>query len=209
MLVESLTGNTVLRLDVPADFHEVPLDVTTEERTAAQLDVVDELELTSAEQREALSLYLEALARRIAGGAVRGTAFCAVQLAGRPSTATLTVALHATGSADPGLVVLGAAEAIRRSGAFDTVRLEELGSVPGVSAVAERPAVPTDDPTGRPGETLREMSVLVPVRGQPLAALVTLCTPCLEDWDVYTRVLLEVARSVRVQRHAAGVAARL
>lgn len=205
MLVESLTGETVLRLDVPTDFHQVPLEATIEQRAAAQLDVVADLGLASARQREALSLYLEALARRIAGGAVRGTAFCAVQLAGKPSTATLTVALHTTGSADPGLVVLGAAEAIRRSGSYDVVQIEELGSVPGVSAVAERPAVPTDDPTGRPGETLREMSVLVPVRGQPLAALVTLCTPCLDDWDVYVRVLLDVARSVRVESTTARV----
>jgi len=169
-------------------------------RTAAQLQIVSDLDLETPDQREALSLYLEALARRIAGGSVRGTAFCAVQLAGRPSTATLTVGLHPTHSADPGLVVLGAAETMRRSGRYDSVQIEELGQLAGVAAVAERPAAPTDSPSGPAGETLREMSPLVPVPGQQLAAMVTLCTPCLEDWETYVRVLRDVARSVRVEQ---------
>lgn len=78
--------------------------------------------------------------------------------------------------------------------------MQQLGLVPAVSAVVERPTVP-GEPTGQSGETLREMSVLVPVTGQPLVVLVTLCTPCLDEWDTYVRVLLDVARSVRAERN--------
>lgn len=205
MLVELLPQEAAVALDVPDDFHAVPLDGRTEVRTAAQLEIVADLGLPSADQREALSLYLEALARRVAGSPVRGAAFCAVRLGGQPSTASLTVAVHPTGSGDPGLVALGAAETLRRAGRYDSVQVLELGLVPAVSAVVERAAVPAESPTGRAGETLREMSVLVPVTGRPLAVLVTLCTPCLDDWDTYVRVLLQVARSVRVERSSSRI----
>lgn len=49
------------------------------------------------------------------------------------------------------------------------------------------------------------MSVLVPVTGQPLAVLVTLCTPCLDDWDTYVRALLDVARSLRAERNRSRI----
>lgn len=189
----------VIVLDVPSDFHQVPLETETEARTASQLQVLEDMGLSDTGQREALSLYLEALAVRLARGNVLGTAFCAVELDGRPSTATLTVALHPTGTADRGLAVLGAAEAMRREGRFSVVDIRELGQHPAVTAVTERPSVPGDVADGDVGATLREMSVLVPVPGHEQAAMITLSTPCLEDWPVYETLVLDVARSLQVQ----------
>ncbi len=189
----------VIVLDVPPDFHQVPLDPETETRTALQLQVLEEMGLSDSGQREALSLYLEALAIRLAKGQVLGTAFCAVQLDGRPSTATLTVALHPTHTGDRGLAVMGAAEAMRREARYARVEIVELGPHPAVTAVAERPTVPGDSATGEVGATLRELSVLVPVPGHEQAAMVTLSTPCLEDWDVYERLVLDICRSMHVQ----------
>ncbi len=190
----------VIVLDVPPDFHQVPLETETETRTASQLRVLEDMGLTDPGQREALSLYLEALAIRLSRGTVIGTAFCAVQLEGRPSTATLTVALHPTGTADRGLAVMGAAEAMRREGRYVSVDIRELGMHPAVTAVVERPSVPGDASIGEVGATLREMSVLVPVPGHEHAAMITLSTPCLEDWAVYETVLLDIGRSLQVEQ---------
>ncbi len=190
----------VIVLDVPPDFHQVPLEHETETRTAAQLQVVEDMGLSDSGQREALSLYLEALAVRLSRGAVLATAFCAVQVDGHPSTATLTVALHPTHTADRGLAVLGAAEAMRREGRYARVEIVELGQHPAVTAVTERPTVPADTATGEVGATLRELSVLVPVPGHEQAAMVTLSTPCLEDWDVYERLVLDICRSLHVEQ---------
>jgi hypothetical protein len=190
----------VIVLDVPPDFHQVPLERETETRTAAQLQVLEDMRLSDTGQREALSLYLEALAVRLSRGAVLGTAFCAVQVDGHPSTATLTVALHPTHTADRGLAVMGAAEAMRREGRHSRVEIVELGQHPAVTAVAERATVPEDPMTGEVGATLRELSVLVPVPGHEQAAMVTLSTPCQEDWDVYERLVLDICRSMHVQQ---------
>ncbi len=200
MLIESRAeGAPALVFDVPPDFHQVPLERGTEERTASQLQVLADMGLSDTGQREALSLYLEALAVRLAKGNVVGTAFCAVQLDGRPSTATLTMAVHPTHTADRGLAVMGAAEAMRREGRSASVEITDLGQHPAVTAVAERAAVPGDAVSGEEGAALREMWVLVPVPGHEQAVMVTLSTPCLEDWDVYTNLVLDICRSLRVQ----------
>ena len=190
---DSLGG---LVLDLPADFHEVPLLPDTPERTAAQLELLDDMGLVDPAQREALSLYLEALSVRLGRGAVTGSAFCAVRLDGRPSTATVTVAVHATHTLDRGLAVLGAAEALRRQGHHESVEIVELGQQPAVTAVTERRSRPGDAATGEVGVPVREMSVFVPVAGQQRAAMVTVSTPCLQDWDVYVRLTLDLCRSV-------------
>lgn len=200
LLIGSRTEATpVIVLDVPPDFYQVPLETETEARTASQLQVLADMGLSDSGQREALSLYLEALAIRLSTGSVVGTAFCAVSLEGHPSTATLTVALHSTGTADKGLAVMGAAEAMRREGRYSSVDIRELGLHPAVTAVAERPSLPGDAANGGVGATLREMSVLVPVPGHQQAAMMTLSTPCLEDWGVYEALLLDIARSLQVQ----------
>jgi hypothetical protein len=186
-------------LDVPADFHQVPLASDTEDRTAAQLQVLEDMGLSDTGQREALSLYLEALSKRLSGGPVLATAFCAVRVNDHPSTATLTVGLHTMRTADRGLAVLGAAEAMRREGRYANVAIVEVGPHPAVTAVAERATTPEDTVTGEVGATLRELSVLVPVPGHEQAVIVTLSTPCLEDWDIYQRLVLDICRSLRVQ----------
>jgi hypothetical protein len=189
----------VIVLDVPPDFHQVPLETDLQRRTAAQLQVLEDMGLSDRGQREALSLYLEALAGRLSRGNVVGTAFCAVQLEGRPSTATLTVGMLETHSGDRGLVALAAAESMRREGRFQSVRLLELGQHPVVAAMAERASVPGDTATGEVGATLRELSILVPVPGHEHAVMVTLSTPCLEDWDVYEKLVLDICRTLHVQ----------
>lgn len=200
MLIEGRTDESpVVVLDVPPDFHQVPLDEGTEERTASQLQILRDLGLTDREQREALSLFLEGLAIRLSRGSVLSAAFCAVEIAGHPSTATLTVALHPTGTADGGLVVLGAAEAMRREGRYSSVDIRQVGPYPGVTAVVDRAATPTDAVAADEGATLREMTVLVPLPGHEQVTMMTLSTPCLEDWQLYETVLLDIARSIRVE----------
>jgi hypothetical protein len=201
MLLESRTDTApAIRLDVPPDFHQIPLEPQVERRTAAQLKVVSALGLSSSSQREAISLYLEALSIRLAEGNVVGTAFCAVQLAGRPSSATLTVAVHETHTADASLAVLGAAEAMRRAGRYDQVEILAVCGRAVVSAVAERAVRPGETPTGQAGSTLREISVLVPVAGQQHAVMLTLSTPNLDDWETYRAVVLDICRSVRMEQ---------
>ena len=174
-----------VRVDVPREFHEIPLERRVEKRTASQLEVIEALGLSSPAQREAVSLYLEALSIRLAEGSVAATAFCAVRLDGRPSSATVTVALHETHTPDPSLAVLGSAEALRRAGRHDHVEILAVGGRPVAAAVAERPATAGDTPDGQIGRTLREITVLVPIAGHQHAVMVTLATPNLRDWETY------------------------
>ncbi len=205
MLLESPTdAGPAIRLDVPPDFHQIPLERQVERRTAAQLQVISALGLSSPSQREAISLYLEALSIRLAKGNVVATAFCAVQLSGRPSSATLTVAVHETHTPDAGLAVMGAAEAMRATGRYDQVEILAVGGRPVVSAVVERAARPGETPSGLAGSTLREISVLVPMAGQQQAAMLTLSTPNLADWQTYRAVVLDICRSVRIEQPRPG-----
>jgi hypothetical protein len=199
MLIESSDGDgSVVVVEIPPDFHQVPLDDEVESRTAAQLRLLDDMGLSDPRQREALSLYLEALSIRLGDSDdLVSTAFCAVDLGGHASTATITVAVHETHTTDPGLAVLGAAEAMRRDGRLGTVEIVELGHRPVATARVERRAVPGQPDS--PGETLRELSIFVPVPRRELAAMVVLSTPCLSDWDVYERLAFDVSRSLHVR----------
>jgi len=192
-------GAATLELDVPADFHEVPLDAQTENRVAAQLQVLEDLGLDDPAQREAVSLYLEALTARLGTDNVVGSAFCVVQIHGHPSTASLSLALQPTHTPDAGLAVLGAAEALHREGRHGRVEVVTLGGRPAVVAMAERPGRADDRDGPRATDSVRELSVLVPVPDQRQAVVVTLSTPCLQDWDVYERLTLDIARSLRVR----------
>ena len=204
MLIETTAAAPRIRLEVPPDFHQVPLERETELRTASQLQVLDVMGLSHPDQREALSLYLEGLAVRLTTADVGGSAFCAVQLHGRPSTATLTVGLQSTRTLDRGLSLLGAAEALRRDQRYSTVTVVELGNQPAATAVAERPMAASGAPDG-PTAVLREMLAFLPVQGHPWAALLTLATPCHEDWDTYVAVLLDICRSLHVERSASAL----
>jgi hypothetical protein len=198
VLIFSVEAAPRVVVEVPPDFHQVPLEQQTEARTASQLQVLDEMGLTESDQREALSLYLEGLAVRLTTASLGGSAFCAVQLDGRPSTATLTMALQPTRTIDRGLAVLGAAESMRRAARYPSVAVVQLGGQAVVTAVTERSL--SQGSGAVPGAVLREMLAFVPVPGHEFAALLTLATPCLDDWDVYADVLLDICRSVQVER---------
>lgn len=198
MLISSVEAAPRVVVVVPPDFHQVPVEQETEARTASQLQVLDEMGLTESDQREALSLYLEGLAVRLTTASLGGSAFCAVQLDGRPSTATLTMALQPTRTIDRGLAVLGAAESMRRTAHYPSVAVVQLGGQAVVTAVTERSLSPSSGAVR--GAVLREMLAFVPVQGQPWAALLTVATPCLEDWNTYVKVLLDICRSVQVER---------
>lgn len=200
MLIQpAAPGAATLELDVPADFHEVPLAAQTENRVAAQLQVLEDLGLDDPAQREAVSLYLEALTARLGTDNVVGSAFCVVQIDGHPSTASLSVALQPTRTPDAGLAVLAAAETLHREGRHIRIEVVTLARQPAVVAMAER-AEPAAGDSGRPraAEGVRELSVLVPVPDHQQAVIVTLSTPCLQDWDVYERLTLDIARSLKV-----------
>lgn len=187
-----MTATTVqelVQLDVPPDFHEVPLDAAVEDRVAARTDVLDVLGLDDPEQREGVGLYLEALAHALRDGPVAGTAFCAVELDGKPSTATLTVATRAHTTGDPLVTLAGLAEALRRQAVYAAVSIERLGAQHGVVALRG------NEPSG-----LSEVTIAVPLSAAPLVVWVTLATPCVDDFETYARVARDVAASARVVR---------
>lgn len=185
-----------VRLDVPSDFHEVPLAAAVEDRVAARRDVLDGLGIDDPEQREGLGLYLEALAHALRDGPVSGTAFCAVELDGRPSTATLTVATRTHGTGDLLVTLAGVAEALRRQAVHAAVRIERLGARHGVVALRGT------EPSG-----LSEVTIAVPLPADPLVVWVTLTTPCVDDFSTYVRVARNVAASARVVRGSTDHAA--
>jgi hypothetical protein len=176
-------------LDIPPDFHEVPLEDAIEDRVAAQNALIEDIGLHDTEQREGLGLYLEAIARTLAGSPIVGTAFCAVEMDGRPSTATLTVATQSTSTADPLVVVAGTAEALRRSGAYARVSIEPAGT---------HRAVFASGAAGADGLDLHQTTAVVPVPAHPLAVLITIATPSRDDIATYERVVRSIAGSLRI-----------
>lgn len=176
-------------LDLPPDFHEVPLDAAIEDRVAAQHELIDVLELDDVRRREGLGWFLEALARVTQGGHVTGTAFCAVELDGVPSTATLTVATQQMPSDDPLVFAQGTYESMRARGDYDSVQLERLGAVAGVVARRE---LDIDD------RRSRQVTAVVPVPGHRIGVYVTVATDDLDHAEVYERVAIDAAGSVRV-----------
>lgn len=181
----------LVQLDVPPDFHEVPLDAAVEDRVAARTDVLDGLRIDDPEQREGLVLYLEALAHALRDGPVAGTAFCAVQLDGKPSTATLTVATQPSTARDPLVALAGLAEVMRTQARHESVTIERLGAQHAVVAL---------DAADPPGGGTRQVTIAVPLRGESLIVWVTLATPCVDDFPTYARVARDVAASARVVR---------
>lgn len=178
-----------IALDIPPDFHEVPLETAIEDRVAAQSALLDGIGLRDSEQREGLGLYLEAIARTLAGGPIVGTAFCAVELDGRPSTATLTVATRTTSTTDPLVMAAGAAEALRRTGDYTWVGIEPAGVHHAVFASGRG---------GTEGLPLFQTIAVVPVPGHAMAVLITIATPSEDDVSTYERVVRSVAGSLRV-----------
>ena len=178
-----------IALEIPPDFHEVPLENAIEDRAAAQSALLETIGLRDSQQREGLALYLEAIARTLVGGPVVGTAFCAVEMDGRPSTATLTVATQSTSTPDPLIVLAGTAESLRRTGEYSNVRIERIGSHQAVLAGGE---------TGDEGLRLHQITAVVPVPSHPLAVLITIATPSADDVPAYERVIRSVAGSMRV-----------
>jgi hypothetical protein len=178
-----------IALDIPPDFHEVPLETAIEDRVAAQSALLDAIGLRDTEQREGLGLYLEAIARTLAGSPIVGTAFCAVEMDGRPSTATLTVATRTTSTTDPLVMLAGTAEALRRTGDYATVTIEHAGAHNAVFASGQG---------GAEGLALHQTTAVVPVPGHAMAVLITIATPGEGDVATYERVVRSVAGSLRI-----------
>ncbi|MDO9377913.1 MAG: hypothetical protein Q7T56_03615 [Nocardioidaceae bacterium] len=177
----------VIDLDLPPDFHEVPLAAAVEDRVHDQAALLDRLAVVDAGRRESLGWYLEALSRTVGDHDVATTAFCAVRIGGRPSSATLTVALHDADADDPLVFALGSAESLRAGGHYDVVRTERVGHV--LVALAHG----SDATTGA-----RHVTAVVPVAGHGTAVVLCLSTHDLAGLEVYERVLRRAAASVRV-----------
>ncbi|CAN5241496.1 MAG: hypothetical protein H0V13_07555 [Nocardioidaceae bacterium] len=181
-------------LDIPPDFHEVPLDLAVEDRVAARIALLDRLGLTESARREGFALFLEAVSRAVGDGPVVATSFCAVQLGGRPSTATLTVATQTGVGTDPLVSVYGVAETLIRRGAYRSVRVDRAGPHPVVLATSQVRGGASAE-AGSPD--LHEVTVVVPVPGLALLTLLTItCTAA--DLATYTDVVRAVAASLRV-----------
>ncbi|MFY0406159.1 hypothetical protein [Solicola sp. PLA-1-18] len=177
----------LIDVDLPPDFHEVPVASAVEDRVHDQDDLLDRLAVVDPVQREGLGWYLEALSRSAADADVAGTAFCAVRLAGRPSAATVTVAVHDADADDPLVFALGAAESLRADGRYDDVRTERVGHA--LAALAYG----TD-----PGSGARHVTAVVPAAGHATAVVLCLSTHDTASFGVYDRVLRRAAASVRV-----------
>jgi hypothetical protein len=193
--VSTVTLAPSVRLDIPPDFHEIPLDAAVEDRVAARTAVLDDLGLRDPEQREGLGLYFEAMARALRGGPVVGTAFCAVEIDGRPSTATLTVGTQPGPAADPLVAVLGVAEVVRTRGQHDSVAIERIGPHHAVVATG---ALATEGPQ------LRTVTIATPLPSDRVVLLITLATPCADDFATYARVARQVAASARLVHRDSG-----
>lgn len=193
-MTDVVTPAQVIVLDIPPDFHEVPLDLAVEDRVAARIVLLDRLGLTESSRREGFALFLEAVSRAVGDGPVVATSFCAVQLEGRPSAATLTVATQASVVADSLVSVYGVAETLIRRGAHRSVRVDSAGPHPVVLATSQ---VRGDASSGGDQPELHQVTVVVPVPGLPLLALLAI-TSTAADLAIYTDVVRGVAASLRV-----------
>lgn len=181
----SNTRGVAVEIDLPPDFHEVPVEPSVEDRVAGQAHILDRLHIDDVAQREGVGWYLEALSRSVRLGNVAGTAFCAVRLDGSPSTATLTAAVNDAASDDPLVFALGTAAVLRRSGRFSAVEQESVSGVPTTIA------------TGGAGG-VRYVTVVAPLVGRQSSVIVSLSTTDTAHVAVYERIVRDVVRSVRV-----------
>lgn len=178
-------------LTLPTDFHLLPLERDLADRMAAQSALLDALPMAGADRRELVALYLEALATELRSVDIAGAAFCAVRVDDHASTATLSVGFHETATTDRTLALLGSVATLR--GAHDTTGVEttSYAGQPAARWTAER-LVGAGEPV-----LIRELQVLVQAPDVPVAVLITLATPTLPDWDLYTGVLHDICGTLR------------
>lgn len=180
-------------LSLPPDFHLLPLDSDLADRVAAQSVLLDALPMAGADRRELVALYLEALATQLRAVDIAGAAFCAVRVDDHASTATLSVGFHETATTDRTLALLGAVATLRGSAAAAGVETTSYAGQPAARWTSERPMATGDDEP----VVMRELQVLVQAPDVPVAVLITLATPTLQDWDLYTRVLADICATLR------------
>lgn len=178
-------ADVAIDLDLPADFHEVPLGSSVEDRVFGQSRILDLLEITDPAHREGLGWYLEALSRDVRDGGVSGTAFCAVRMDGAPSTAAITVAVHPASSDDPLVFALGACRAFQGSGRYDTVGHERVGN--------SLAAVGSGFTNGA-----RHLTIARPVPGHHTGVVLMLSTTDTRHAGIYEQVARDAAASVRI-----------
>ncbi|MPZ61666.1 MAG: hypothetical protein GEU93_10300 [Propionibacteriales bacterium] len=191
---EQLPG---VSLKLPSDFHLLPLDPDLANRVAAQSELLDALPLAGGDRRELVALYVEALATRLRDADVAGAAFCAVRIDDHASTATLTVGYHSTATTDRTLALLGTVATLRGSEDMTSVETTTYAGHPAATWIAER-VLPGSD-GGADDLVLRELQVLVQAPEEPVAVLITLATPNLEDWPIYRDVVRSICETIEFQ----------
>lgn len=185
-----------VRLTLPTDFHLLPMEADLADRVAAQSALLDALPMAGGDRRELVALYLEALATELRAVDVAGAAFCAVRVGDHASTATLTVGFHETATTDRTLALLGTVAALRGSADASDVQTTTYAGQPAARWSSERVMGEADD-TGAAPVLTRELHVVVQAPDVPVAVLVTLATPVLEDWELYAGVLHGTCATLR------------
>ncbi|MPZ96566.1 MAG: hypothetical protein GEU96_17050, partial [Propionibacteriales bacterium] len=180
-------------LTLPADFHLLPLEADLARRVSSQSALLDELPMAEGGRRELVALYLEAMSTQLRGADIAGAAFCAVRIGDHASTATVTVGFHDTATTDRTLSLLGTVATLRGSSSATGVETAAYAGQPAARWVVERSLAPdADEPV-----VMRELQVLVQAPDVPVAVLLSLATPMLEDWDLYVEVMHGICETLR------------
>ncbi|MFI1963520.1 hypothetical protein ACH429_05165 [Streptomyces pathocidini] len=186
---------------IPPFFHEIPVDVEDADAAAERLyDVVKEVLAhgTEDEQLRMFLIYATLVGELRDAGAVYA-GFCAMDMGGRPSTATVAVYRIPLQGITADQVLAETYAGLRRAHPDDDIQVSDLPCGKGVVRIGGAPFTLAAEvsPTGEPVEVPRgQIQVYVPLPNDADLLVFELSTPSMEDWDFYSEIFAEIVRTL-------------
>ncbi|MBA4864452.1 hypothetical protein H1V43_24480 [Streptomyces sp. PSKA54] len=190
---------------IPPFFHELPVDTDDADEAAERLYETVKKVLASGTDDERVRMFVTYAAivgeLRDAGAVYAG--FCAMDMGGRPSTASIAVYRTPLQNITAEDVLSEALTALQRAYPDDDVRISALpcgkGEARAVVRIGDAPftLAPEASPTGQPLEVPRgQIQVYVPLPNDADMLVFELSTPCMEDWDFYSELFATIVRTL-------------
>ncbi len=190
---------------VPPFFHELPVDTDDVDEAGERLyETVQEV-LPGGTDDERFRMFVTYASivgeLRDAGAVYAG--FCAMDMGGRPSTASVAVYRTPLQNITAEDVLAEASTALQRAYPDDDVRISALpcgkGEARAVVRIGDAPftLAPEVSPTGQPLEVPRgQIQVYIPLPNDADMLVFELSTPCMEDWDFYSELFATIVRTL-------------
>ncbi|MER5783358.1 hypothetical protein ABT104_16795 [Streptomyces mobaraensis] len=185
----------------PPFFHPLPLDAEGPDEAADRLHALAEELLPTAtdEERARLCLAYGSLLGDLAAAGAEYAGFCALEMDGRPSTASLALYRMPMEEIPPSEFCAATEYALRSAYPEDDVRIVDLPCGQAVVRIGDETfQVPPGVSGGaEPLEMLRGLiQVYVPLPSGVESVVLELGTPAMEDWDFYSELFAAITQTL-------------